>query len=203
MNNMKLLVFTDTHNSSTAEKKIIEKADKNKPEIMLCAGDFTIFMNDAEKFLKKLNSLNITTYLIHGNHEDEDDVKKICKKFKNITFLHNLVAIHKNLLIMGYGGGGFSYHDSMFEIAAKQFEKVIRQYKHHKKILLLHQPPHKSGIDLVYGEHAGNINTKRFIEKHKIHVVIAGHLHENSGMEYTIKETKYINPGPFGKIINI
>lgn len=200
---MKLLVFTDTHSSTSAEKKVIEKAEKNKPEIILCCGDFTIFMNDPERFLRKISNLGVDTYIIHGNHEDEDDLQKICKRFSNVIFLHNKVVVHKNLLIMGYGGGGFSHHDSRFDNIAKEFEIAIQKYKHCKKILVLHQPPHKSGIDLIYGVNSGNMTTKKFVEKHKIHIVFAGHLHENSGMEFTIKETKYINPGPFGKIISL
>ena len=55
----------------------------------------------------------------------------------------------------------------------------------------------------MYGEHAGCKNTKIFAEKYNVHFVFAGHLHENSGTEYKIKSTRYINPGPFGKIIEI
>lgn len=200
---MKLLVFTDTHSSKTAEKKIIEKVKKYKPDLLLCCGDFSIFMHAAEEFLRKINSLKIKTFLIHGNHEDGKDIEELCKRHNHIEFFHNKIIKHDNVLFMGYGGGGFSLHDHDFKVVAKEFEKTIKKCKDCKKIILLHQPPHKSGIDLIYGENAGNKTTKKFIEKHKIHLVFAGHLHENSGMEYKIKSTKYINPGPLGKIIDI
>ncbi|MFT4304227.1 MAG: metallophosphoesterase family protein [Candidatus Woesearchaeota archaeon] len=200
---MKLLLFTDTHCNSTAERKIIEKVKREKPEIMLCAGDFSIFMRNAEEFLVKMNKLNIPIYVIHGNHEDEEVIEKICKKLKNVEFIHNRIIKYKNVLIMGYGGGGFAEHDEDFNVTAKEFEKIINTFKDSTKIIMMHQPPHKSGIDFIYGQHAGCKTTKKFIQKHKIHFAIAGHLHENSGLEFEIKGTKYINPGPLGIIIEI
>jgi uncharacterized protein len=198
---MKILVFTDTHNSTVALKKVVEKAKKEKPDLMLCCGDFTIFMQLAVEVLDSINSLKIKTYIIHGNHEDAEIVDELCKKYKNIEFLHNKVVRHEDVLIMGYGGGGFAKLDSNFKEAEKKFENEIGKCRICKKIMIVHQPPHKTGIDLVYGEYAGNITTRKFIDKHKIDLVFAGHLHENAGKEFKVKYTKFINPGPYGKII--
>ena len=204
---MRILVFTDTHNSTTAWKKVVEKAKKHKPEILLCGGDFTIFMQHAKNILKDINKLKIKTYIIHGNHEDEEAIEDMCEEYNYIEFIHNKAVKHKDLLIMGYGGGGFAITDYEFKIMSKQFERAIKEHtknkKDVKKILLLHQPPHNSGIDMVYGEFAGNKTTKKFVEKYKIEFVFAGHLHENSGKEFNIKGTRYINPGPYGKIVEI
>ena len=200
---MKLLVFTDTHGSERAEERIIKKAKRNKPDALLCCGDFTIFMHEPERFLQRMNALNIPLFLIHGNHEDEDEVEKLTTKYEHITFIHNKITRHKNIVVMGYGGDGFSLKDPAFKKIARQFQKELEKHSDAIHILLLHQPPHKSGIDLIYGEHAGNMTTKEFIEKQKIHVVFAGHLHENSGKEHKDKHTRYINPGPYGRIIRL
>jgi putative phosphoesterase len=200
---MKLLIFTDTHNSETAERKIVEKAKKFKPDIMLCCGDFTVFMHMTSEFLRKINKLGIKTYILHGNHEDEEIIEEECKKYKNIIFLHEKTVKINNLLIIGYGGGGFALKDSRFKLIEPIFKKAIKNCQNCKKIVMLHQPPYKSGIDLVYGEYAGNKTTKDFIIKNDIDYVFAGHIHETAGLEYKTKKTKYINPGPFGKIIEI
>jgi len=200
---MKLLVFTDTHSSDEAEKEVIAKAQKEQPDIMLCCGDFTIFGSQPKRFLKKMNALKIPLYLIHGNHEDEDEIAMLSEKYKYVEFMHNKAVRHDNLLIMGYGGDGFSLEDPFFDIVAKVFEKKIKEHSETTKILMLHQPPHKSHIDVIYGEHAGNKSTKRFIVKNKLQFVFAGHLHENSGVKHKTKHTHYINPGPYGEIIEI
>lgn len=200
---MRLLVFTDTHGSIKAEDRIIKKAKRNKPDLMLCCGDFTIFMHEPDRFLKRMNEIGIPLFLIHGNHEDEEDIEIIAKKYHNITFLHNKAIRHKDVIVMGYGGDGFSLKDPAFKKVAKVFQKELFQHPDAIQVLLLHQPPHKSGIDLIYGEHAGNMTTKEFVEKHKVHVVFAGHLHENSGKEHKDTHTRYVNPGPYGKIITL
>jgi Icc-related predicted phosphoesterase len=198
---MKALVFTDTHHHMPSIKKIAEKIKDENPDILLCCGDFTIFMNGYENFLDWLNNFNIPCYLIHGNHEDEDEIKQTCEKLKNIFFIHKKIVSHNNLIIMGYGGDGFSIEDPKFKVVAKKFEKEFNNNNNNKvKILLLHQPPYKSGIDFIYNDYAGNKTTKDFILKNKIKYVFAGHLHENSGLSFDKKGIKYINPGPEGMI---
>jgi len=201
---MRILVFSDTHESVEAEKEIARKVKTEKPDIVLCCGDFTIFGSNPNPFLKKMNALKVPVYLIHGNHEDEDEVAHlIAKKYKNIEFIHNRAVRHDDVLIMGYGGDGFSLEDPFFDIVADVFAHDIKEHHDAIQILMLHQPPHKSKIDLIYGTHAGNKSTKRFIVKHKIPIVFAGHLHENNGVVHETKHTKYINPGPTGMIIDV
>jgi putative phosphoesterase len=200
---MKILVFTDTHNSPTAEKRIVDKIIKHKPDLLLCCGDFTIFMNHIDFFFKKFNKFKIKTFILHGNHEDEEIVNKLSKKYKYIDMIHNKIIKYNDLLIMGYGGGGFSITDPDFKKAEIKFEKLINQNQNIKKIMMLHQPPYNSGIDHIYGAYVGNKTTKKFIKKNKIDYVFAGHLHETSGKEHKTRSTIYINPGPWGKIITI
>ena len=53
------------------------------------------------------------------------------------------------------------------------------------------------------GNPCGDKSIKNFIKKIYPDLVISGHLHENAGKEDKIKNTKLINPGPYGKIITI
>lgn len=199
---MKALVFTDTHHHMPSIRIIAEKIKNEKPEFILCCGDFSIFMNGHENFLEWLNHFKIPCYVIHGNHEDEDDIEKTCNSLNNIYFIHKKIILHGNLLIMGYGGDGFSTKDIKFKSVATKFEKEINKNKEKTKILILHQPPYDSGIDLIYEAFAGNMTTKKFIVKNRINYVFAGHLHENFGLSFEKDGIKYINPGPEGMIFN-
>ena len=75
---MKILAFTDSHGSRTALTKIKQKA--KKADYVLCCGDFTIFSNGTQTFLKEFNKIKKPFILIHGNHEGEDEVRKLVKK---------------------------------------------------------------------------------------------------------------------------
>ena len=94
--------------------------------------------------------------------------------------------------------------DREFEKAANsRFKKLINHNKDKKIVLVTHAPPYKTRLDKLAGGHCGNKSIRQFIDKNRIDLLICGHLHENFGKEDRIKKTKCINPGPFGKIVEI
>ncbi len=198
---MKILAFVDMHGSLKALKKIKEQA--KKADIIICAGDISIFSNDLDKLLFELDKLNKAILIIHGNHETDEDLNKLAKLFNNITELHKKSFVKEKYLFIGYGGSGFSMTDKDFEKTSRKFEKEIKKHKDKKTILITHAPPYKTKLDNIMGEPCGNKSIKNFIKKVNIHLVISGHLHENAGKEDKVKNTIIINPGPLGKIINL
>lgn len=201
---MKLLVFSDTHGSLAAFKRIEKKIKLQNPDLLVCAGDISIFEHGIGVILRKLNGLGKKIIMIHGNHEDDSTFRKYSKIFRNIIFIHKNYYIENNLLFLGFGGGGFSITDREFEkIAKTRFKKIIKENQDKKIILVTHAPPYGTKLDRLGRNHAGNKSFRHFIEKYNIDLAVSGHLHENFGKEDKIKNTKLINPGPFGKIIEI
>lgn len=199
---MKILAFVDMHGSLGALKKIKKQA--KKADIIVCAGDLTIFGQGIDYFLGKLNKLNKPTLMIPGNHEEEEELKKWCSKYKNITFLHARGYKEGEYFFLGYGGGGFSMRDKAFEKLSKQFGERIKKLGNPKTILITHAPPYKTKIDLIMKEPCGNKSIKNFIKKvNPIVLVVSGHLHENAGKEDKLGKTRIINPGPYGKLITV
>ena len=201
---MKLLAFTDIHGSQIALKRIGQEIKTHNPELLVCAGDISIFEQGIFNVLRKLNNLNKKTIIIHGNHEDESTFLKCSKLFKNIIFIHKGHFIFDNVLFLGYGGGGFSIIDRAFERASEgKFKKIIKANKDKKIVLLTHAPPYKTKLDKLVQGHCGSKSIRKFVEKNKVDLLVCGHIHENFGKEDKIKRTKVVNPGPFGSIINI
>lgn len=200
---MKLLAFVDIHGSLKAIKKIAEKAKKSKPDLLICAGDLTIFEQGLDYLLHRLDKIGLPLLIIHGNHELDNDLKKVCSLFKNPVFLHKKSYEAKDCLFLGYGGGGFSLVDREFIKTAKKFEEKIKKNKNKKIILVTHAPPYNTKVDMIMEQHCGNKSIRQFITKVKPDLVITGHLHENAGKEDKVGKTKIVNPGPFGKIIKI
>ena len=93
---MKILAFVDIHGSLKAIKKIKQKA--KKADLLVCAGDLTIFEQGLGYFLKKLDKLKKPVLIIPGNHESDKDLRKASYLFKNIFFLHE-TSYKKNVLI--------------------------------------------------------------------------------------------------------
>jgi len=197
---MKLLAFVDMHNSLEAFNKIKQKAKKEKPDLIICAGDLTIFEHKLFDILKRLNKLNIEFLMVNGNHEDNKSIENYAKNLKNIKAMHKKIYEKDDIVFVGYGGGGFSQKDKNFE---KWSNKQLHKLKEKKVVLITHGPPYKSGIDKIHSEDVGNQSYKKFIDRIKPILIISGHLHENSGKHFNIKGIKYVNPGPFGEIIQI
>ena len=201
---MKLLAFSDIHGSLTAIKRIRQKIKSQNPDLLVCAGDISIFEHGIIGILRKLNKLHKKIIIVHGNHEDDSTFRKCQKIFKNIIFIHKNHHIENNLLFIGFGGGGFSQRDKEFEnLANGKFKKIIKENEDKKIILLTHAPPFGTRLDRLGKNHVGNKSFADFIKKYKISLAISGHLHENFGKEDKINKTIVINPGAFGKILEI
>jgi len=198
---MKILAFVDLHRNGKALEEIKKKS--KKADIIVCAGDISIFENKLDKLLFQLNSLKKEILIIRGNHESEESLKYLSKLLSNIKYIDEKSYIKDDYLFLGYGGGGFSMVDKHFIKLSKRFEKKIKKNRDKKIILVTHAPPYKTKIDRIGKESCGNKSIKNFILKVKPDLVISGHLHENSGKKDKISTTIVINPGPFGKIINI
>lgn len=201
---MKILSFTDTHGSLSALKRIKQRMKSQNPDLLVCAGDVSIFEHGIVGTLRWMNRLGKKIIMVHGNHEDDATFRKLAKMFKNIIFIHKHHSIQNNILFLGYGGGGFAMTDREFEkISNSRFKKLIRNNKNKKVILITHAPPYKTRLDKLMQGHCGSKSIRNFVEKNKIDLLICGHLHENFGKEDRVKKTKVINPGPFGKIVEI
>ena len=104
---------------------------------------------------------------------------------------------------MGYGGDGFSIVDPLFTRIAAPFRRIINDNGGKKTVLVTHAPPYGTKLDNVHGGHSGNKSIRKFIEKCQPCLLFCGHIHENSGKQDRIKKTVVVNPGPFGKIVEI
>ena len=200
---MKILAFTDIHGSLSALRRIGQKVKSQNPDLLVCAGDITIFERGIIAILRRLNKLNKKIIIIHGNHEDSSTFIKFSKLFKNIIFIHKKSFIEDNVLFLGFGGGGFALVDKKFEKVSIKFKKTIKNNQDKKTILITHAPPYKTRLDKLIQGHCGNKSIRHFIERNKIDLLICGHLHENFGKEDKIGKAKVINPGPYGKIVEV
>ena len=200
-NFMRILAFIDMHGSLSALKKIKKKA-KNA-DIIVCGGDFTIFEQGIERFMKEFNKLKKPFLLIHGNHEDDTTLRHLGHKYKNIHFIHGTHFIFRDVVFLGWGGGGFSIEDKDFEKKAKKFNKFLKDHKDKAFVLVSHAPPYNTKLDKICKESCGNKSIRKFIKENKVDLNISGHLHENEGKMDKIDKSTVINPGREGRVLSL
>ena len=198
---MRLLVFSDVHGDKKVIEKIIKKAEKDDPDFLICAGDLTMWGHDLETLLNMFNKLDKPLIIIPGNHEEEKELKKVCKNYRFIIYLHKTCYEINDFLFFGYGGGGFSRRDNEFESIADRIKKEI---KNKKIIIITHAPPYKTKLDKIPGlGHVGNESIMKFIKETGPKLLISGHIHDCVGKRGRIRETVIVNPKKFGEIIEI
>lgn len=196
---MNLLFFTDLHGNMKVLDRLKNKA--KEADGIVCSGDITVFENDFEKIMTNLSKMDKQVLIIHGNHENEDRMRELCEKHDNIKFLHKGVYHTGDYVFMGYGGDGFSTNDPEFERVAEFFKQESKDKK--RIVFFTHGPAYGTEIDKINGEHRGNKSYRKFIDDVQPHLVISGHLHENSGKTDKIGRSFIVNPGPNGAFIEL
>ena len=149
---MKILAFTDIHSNGDYINIIKKKSKRHNPDILVCSGDLSYFGVKLDFVLKLLNSINKPIILIHGNHDDSDELKVLCAKYSNLIYLHKQVYDFEGYMFVGYGGLGFSR-------ITKGLEKfmISKKLNGKKHILVVHQPPYGTKLDYIpYVGHVGN-----------------------------------------------
>jgi len=194
---MKILAFTDLHSTKKYFDIIKKKTKKHNPDILVCAGDITYFGLKTEMMIKLLDSLDKTVLIIHGNQDDDSEVKILCSKTKNLKYIHKKTFVLDEYLFLGYGGLGFSK-------ISKDLERFMlsKKIKNKKVVLIVHQPPFGTKLDKVpYLGHVGNKSIVKVIKKIKPILGVFGHIHETFKKRDKIGKTLVINPGQEGMIL--
>jgi len=202
---MKALFFVDTHGDERRHAEILKKA--RMADLIVCAGDFTIFENDMAQILRIFNNIGKPVLIMHGNHETASGIMAECTNLRNIHFIHKTFYIQDDVAFLGYGGGGFSSKDERFREAMEQALREIdvlskSSNRHYKIVLVTHAPPFGTRLDDL-GCHVGNQSITEFILKHQPMLAVSGHLHETADQEDRINNTQLINPGWKGKIMEL
>jgi len=200
---MRILACTDMHVPKGLFDNLMKLKKKHKPDVLVCCGDISIFSRVQKEVLDILKRIGLPTFLVHGNHDDYKAFDAYCKKTPNFYNVHKNVVAFGEYTFFGWGGEGFSFKQPAFE---KWATGAIKHIKDKKGILLLHQPPYGTTMDVVWGlTHVGSKSFRAFIEKHspKISLALCGHIHEGFKHGCKIKKTTVLNPGNTGVVIDI
>ncbi len=197
---MKFLAFVDLHENKKHLQQLIERAKQEDIDFLLCAGDLSQFSHNLGYVLRQLDNVGKKIYLIPGNHESHESLRKVLPNYPNCINLHCQDLDVGNYVFFGYGEGGFAKEDQDFRKIAREW---YGKHKEKKTVLITHGPPHGTKVDYLEGNYVGNKDFRAFIERIKPRLVVCGHIHENAGIVDQIGETKIVNPGWEGMVIEL
>ena len=193
---MRLLAFSDLHRDVAGAKRLAEMAAD--ADAVLAAGDFASIHRGLEEVIDALRPIDRPTLLVPGNNETEDALRTACAGWEAATVLHGEAADVDGVTFFGLGAGvpvtpwDWSF-DLTEEEAAERLEGCPAG-----AVLVLHSPP-KGHVDNGLGSEA----ILRAVESAKPPLAVCGHIHECWGRESSVGETRVLNLGPAGKLIDV
>ncbi len=198
---MKILLSADVHKDKNLIYKIIEVVKKEKPDLVVLAGDLTWFgEEDTGGLLRKLKELNVKVIFVPGNHEDLS-IAELWEKKYNVINLHGKYIKFGNIILFGFGGGNMPIFNITEEDVKKYLYYLRRVFeKPGIKILVTHVHPHYT-FSSKFGE--GSRELFKFILKYQPDIHVFGHMHEGSGIEEKIGKTILLNVARTIKILEI
>jgi len=196
---MKIISFGDIHEDTSnlvKIKSILETAD-----LIVVSGDLTNCHGkvEAKNVLDTIRKHNKNMLVQYGNMDKSAVDEYLTSEGIN---LHGNGYIFDDVGIFGCGGSSQTPFNTPSEIPEADIEKYLtngyNKVKNAKwKIMVCHTPPKDTAIDVVRsGLHVGSSVVRNFIEKHKPHVCISGHIHESRGKD-KIGDTVVLNAGMF------
>src|SRR4030042_922425 len=182
----KILAAGDIHGDTGLAKKLAEKAKKENVDLVILAGDLTMFDTNTKNLVGPFVKLKKPVLLLHGNHESLATIDFLTELYSpNAKNLHGYSIIKNDVGIFGAGGADFGMSpmsESEFFKTLNKAHKGIRDLK--KKIMVTHMHPFKSKAE--FSGFKGSTGIRKAIKEFHPDILISGHIHEAEGIEEKI-----------------
>jgi len=189
----KVLAIGDIHGDTGLVKKLAEKAKKENVDLIILAGDLTMWEGETNNLVGPLVKLKKPVLLLHGNHESVATIDFLSEMYgPHAKNLHGYSFLSKDLGVFGCGGGDFGISplsEKEFFETLKKAHKGIEKAK--KTIMVTHTHPHKSKSE--FSGFKGSEGIRKAIEKFHPDIFINAHIHEAGGLMEKIGKTHVIN----------
>ena len=200
---LRILASGDIHGDTGLAKKLAEKAEKEKVDLVILCGDITFAEQSTKNLIGPFVKKHKKVLLIPGNHESVATADFLAELY-GATNLHGYSIKIGDVGLFGAGGANIGLNrmneKEIYDILKKGNDK-IKDLK--KKIMVTHVHPSGTKIEKFTRFFPGSIGIKKAVEKFKPDILLCSHVHEAEGIEEKIGKTRVINVGKRGKIIEL
>jgi len=202
---MRILVLADIHSRLEKLAEVLEKAEKEKVDAVVCAGNLTDCFDNpldieqidvADMVVQKLLLLKKPLLCIPGNHDPYEVVDLFEDYGVNV---HDRTRTIGGVTFIGFGGAQTPFN-TVFEPSEEEVAEALdyngKKLEQGKFVLIVHNPPKDTKMDKVLsGEHVGSKSVREFILSKKPLLGLSAHIHEGAG-EDKLDQTVLFYPGP-------
>ncbi len=198
---MRLLAFSDLHTDLGRARGLVERAAE--ADVVIGAGDFASVHRGLDRTIETLAAIETPTVLVPGNNETEEALRNASRGWSAATVLHGEAVELEGRTFFGLGAGiPITPWDWSFDLDETVAAKALAACPS-GAVLVLHSPP-RGHCDLSGGgEHLGSEAILSAIESIAPPLAVCGHIHESWGCESRIGDSRLINLGPDGRLLEI
>ena len=200
---LRILAAGDIHGDTGLAERLAERAEKEKCDLVILCGDLTMMERSTDNIIGPFKKRNEKVLIIPGNHETVATADFLAELY-GVKNIHGYSVRYGDVGIFGCGGANIGMfrleEDEIYGLLKKGFDK-IKYLK--KKIMATHVHPSESKMEKFTEIFPGSPGVRKAIEAFKPDILLCSHVHEAEGIEEKIGNTKVINVGKKGKIIEI
>ena len=198
---MKILATGDIHGDISLARKLADKAEKEDVDLVVLCGDLTYGEMSTQGIIGPFKEKGKQVVLIPGNHETIATADFLAQQYDAVN-LHGYSIKSGDVGLFGAGGANIGLfqlsEEEIYDLLKKSHEK-IKDLK--TKIMVTHVHPAESKMEKFTQFFPGSKGIKKAIDAFKPDILLCSHVHEAEGIEEKIGNTKVINVGKKGKII--
>jgi len=200
---LKILAAGDIHGDIGLAEKLAEKAKKEKVDLVVLCGDLTLAETSTANIIGPFKKRHEKVLLIPGNHETVATADFLAELY-GVKNIHGYSVKYKDVGVFGAGGANIGLFQldekEIYDLLKKGHDK-IKYLK--KKIMITHVHPTGTKMEKFTNIFPGSEGVRKAVERFKPALLLCSHVHEAEGIEEKIGNTKVINVGKRGKIIEI
>ena len=200
---LKILAAGDIHGDTGLAEKLAERAEKEKCDLVILCGDLTMMEQSTDNIIGPFKKRNEKVLILPGNHETVATANFLAELY-DIKNIHGYSVRYGDVGIFGCGGANIGLfrmeEDEIYALLKKGFDKI--KYLN-KKIMATHVHPSESKMEKFTQIFPGSSGVRNAISAFKPDILLCSHVHEAEGIEEKIGNTRVINVGKKGKIIEI
>jgi uncharacterized protein len=200
---MKILAAGDIHGDISLARRLAEKAEKEKVDLVILCGDLTYGEQSTTGIIGPFKKKHQKVLLIPGNHETVATADFLAELY-GVTNLHGYSVKYKDIGFFGAGGANIGLHQlsekDIYDLIKKGFDN-LKDIK--TRIMVTHVHPSGTKMEKFSNFFEGSTGVRRAVEKLKPDILLCSHVHEAEGLEEKVGKTTVINVGKQGKIIEI
>jgi uncharacterized protein len=199
---MKILATGDIHGDVSLVKKLAKQAKDENVDLVLITGDITYFDQGVDGLIGPFKKVNKKVLFIPGNH-DSVATADFLTEFYGIKNVHGYSVKYEDVGIFGCGFANIGPNQidekEIYDNLKKGFDNI--KYLR-KKIMMTHVHPSETKMEKFSDFVKGSEGVKKAVETFKPDILFCSHVHEAQGIEEKIGNTRVINVGREGKVIN-